>query len=62
MSALAGQTTDRENSKPYPGCTPVDNALKTGTLGKLQDIAGASRSGQNQATGSGATPVTASIK
>ena len=62
MASVAGQSTDRENSKPYPGCTTVDSGLKTGTLGKLQEIAACSHDGQNQLTGVGATPVTASIK
>lgn len=62
MSSLAGQTTDRENSKPPAYCTKVESGLKTGTLGGLQKIAAESHSGQNQRTGSGATAVTASIK
>ena len=62
MSSLAGQSTDAENSRPQPYCKPVDNALKTSTIGALQSIASESRSGQNQRTGAGATPVTASIQ
>lgn len=62
MASFEGQHTDGENSKPAPSCTYVDSGLKTGTLGKLQEIAARSHDGQNQLTGAGATAVLASIK
>jgi|15BtaG_2_1085339.scaffolds.fasta_scaffold14506_3 hypothetical protein len=40
MSAnSANQSTDAENSKAVPPCTPIDDDVKVSSLGSIQEIA-----------------------